>query len=165
LSQPDGPCAWQLFASENGPDFNDAPDEVNHIRWGHHYGFPEQFGPIGEGEAEGEPYSGPVYPATAHASANGLAYVNHPDWPAQYRALYVSLFGEVFNPIPVGHIVERVTLRSETTPSGELTYRGDPTPFITGLDRPLPLVSTPAGNLVVGDYATGIVYEVFYTGE
>ena len=31
LDQPDGERVWQLFASENGPDFNDAPDEVNHI--------------------------------------------------------------------------------------------------------------------------------------
>ena len=26
LDDPDGPRTWQLFASENGPDFNDAPD-------------------------------------------------------------------------------------------------------------------------------------------
>jgi hypothetical protein len=169
LANPDGPTAWQLFASENGPDFNDAPDEVNHIRWGRHYGFPDQFGPVGsDGNAdavEGDPYSGPVYPATAHASANGLAYVTRPDWPAEYRTLYVSLFGEVFNPKPVGHIVERVSLRSEITPQGELTYRGEPSTFIAGLDRPLPLATTPEGNLLVGDYATGVVYEVSYQGE
>lgn len=164
MDNPDGPRAWQLFASENGPDFNDAPDEVNHIRWGHHYGFPEQFGPVIDG-AEGDPYSSPVYPATAHASANGLAYVDHPDWPAEYRTLYVSLFGEVFNPAPVGHIVERVTLHTETSPSGELTYRGEPSPFVVGLDRPLPLTTTPDGNLMVGDYATGVIYAIEYTGK
>ncbi len=27
-----------------------------------------------------------------------------------------------------------------------------------GLDRPLPLTVDPAGDLVVGDYATGVVY-------
>lgn len=165
LNKADDARAWQLFASENGPDFNNAPDEVNHIRWGHHYGFPEQFGPLGEGEVEGEPYSGPVYPATAHASANGLAYIDHPQWPAEYRTIYVALFGEVFNPIPVGHIVERVTLHSETLPNGELTYRGEPSPFITGLDRPLPLVTTPDGNMMVGDYATGVLYKIAYQGE
>ncbi|MCC6455270.1 MAG: hypothetical protein IT328_10035 [Caldilineaceae bacterium] len=160
-----GARAWQLFASENGPDFNDAPDEVNHIRWGHHYGFPDQFGPVADDAAEGAPYSGPVYPATAHASANGLAYIDHPDWPAAYRTLYVSLFGEVFNPVPVGHIVERITLHSVTLHNGELTYRGEPSPFIEGLDRPLPLVTTPDGNLMVGDYATGVIYKIVYTGE
>jgi glucose/arabinose dehydrogenase len=163
LDQPDGERVWQLFASENGPDFNDAPDEVNHIRWGHHYGFPDQFGPVEEA-AEGEPYTSPVYPVTPHASADGIAYIDHPAWPAEYRTLYVSLFGEVFSPTPVGHIVERVTLRAVTAPDGEVTYRGEPSPFITGLDRPLPLTTTPAGELVVGDYATGLVYLVQYTG-
>lgn len=167
LAAPDGERAWQLFASENGPDFNDAPDEVNHIRWGHDYGFPNQFGPVdaSAGEVEGDPYSGPVYPVLAHASADGIAYIDNPAWPADYRTLYVALFGEVFSPTPVGHIVERITLRAETTPTGELTYRGEPSPFIVGLDRPLPLVTTPDGNMLVGDYATGIIYQIAFVGE
>ena len=94
-----------------------------------------------------------------------LAYIDNPDWPAEYRTLYVSLFGEVFNPKPVGHIVERIALRAETTPKGEFTYRGEPSPFVVGLDRPLPLATTPTGNLLVGDYATGVIYEIFYPGE
>jgi glucose/arabinose dehydrogenase len=163
-NQPGGEKRPQLFASENGPDFNDAPDEVNHIRWGHHYGFPNQFGPVGDDAVEGDPYSGPVYSVTPHASADGLVYIDHPDWPAGYRTLYVSLFGEVFSPTPVGHIVERVTLRAETTPDGEITYRGEPSTFIAGLERPLPLAIDAEGNLVVGDYATGVVYRVSYTG-
>jgi glucose/arabinose dehydrogenase len=165
LGNVDGPRAWQLFASENGPDFNEAPDEVNHIRWGHNYGYPDQFGPIGEGEIEGEPYSGPVYPVTPHASADGITYIDNPTWPAEYRTLYVTLFGEVFNPIPVGHIIERITLRAEPLPNGETTYRGEPSPFIVGLDRPLPLVTLANGNMMVGDYATGVVYEISYGGE
>jgi len=135
---------------------------VNHIRWGKHYGFPDQFGPVDDPAAEGTPYSGPVYPVTPHASADGIAYIDHPDWPAEYRTLYVALFGEVFSPTPVGHTVERVRLRAVTTPDGSITYRGEPSDFITGLDRPLPLATGPNGDLVVGDYATGVVYQVIY---
>jgi len=164
LTQPDGATTWQLFASENGPDFNDAPDEVNHIRWQHHYGFPEQFGPVAADAVDGEPYSGPVYPVTAHASADGLAYVTNPAWPPAYRTLYVSLFGEVFSSKPVGHVIERVTLTPVETATGT-TYRGEPSPFIIGLDRPLPLAIAPDANLVVGDYATGVIYKVRYGGE
>lgn len=164
LAQPDGPTAWQLFASENGPDFNMAPDEVNHIRWQHHYGFPEQFGPIAEDMIDGDPYSGPIYPVTAHASASGLAYVTNPLWPPAYRTLYVSLFGQVFSPEIVGHTIERVTLTAVETATGT-TYRGEPTPFVAGLDRPLPMTTAPDGNLVVGDYATGVIYKVWYVGE
>ena len=63
-----GRTAWQLFASENGPDFNDAPDEVNHVRWGLHFGFPDQFGPVTPPAVDGDPFSGPVYDAGAHTT-------------------------------------------------------------------------------------------------
>ena len=161
LINPTGPTAWQLFASENGPDFNDAPDEVNHIRWGHDYGFPDQFGPVAATATDGDPYSGPVYPVTPHASANGLAYITNPNWPAADRTLYVSLFGQVFSEAFVGHTVEQIKLISVETATG-LTYRGEPTTFIAGLDRPLPLTTTLDGDLVVGDYATGVIYCVRY---
>lgn len=164
LAQPGGPTVWQLFASENGPDFNDAPDEVNHIRWGQDYGFPTQFGLVAGDAVDGEPYSGPVYEVTAHASANGLAYVTNPAWPSAARTLYVSLFGQVFSPGIVGHTVEQVTLTAVDSPSG-ITYRGAPTTFIAGLDRPLPLTTTLDGDLVVGDYATGVIYRVHYSSE
>jgi glucose/arabinose dehydrogenase len=155
---------WALFAGENGPDFHHAPDEVNHIRWQHHYGFPEQYGMVEPPEAEGDPYSSPVYEVDAHASANSLAYVQNPDWPEAYRTLYVSLFGSVFSPDPVGQTVDRIDLRPIETASGT-TYRGESSIFIGGLDRPLPLVTDANGNMLVGDYATGIIYRVRYVGE
>lgn len=155
---------WQLFASENGPDFNEAPDEVNHIRWQHHYGFPDYFGVYSEGdplEIDGWPYSGGIYDVLPHASADGLAYVTNEAWPEAYRTLYVALFGEVFSPEVVGHTVERVTLTPVENATGP-TYRGQPSDFIVGLDRPLPMTTDLDGNLVVGDYATGVVYRIVY---
>lgn len=163
LAAPDGATAWQLFASENGPDFNDAPDEVNHVRWGLDFGFPDQFGMVTDPAAEGKPYSSPVYPALAHTSADGIAYISNPAWPPEYRTLYVTLFGEVFSPLPVGHIVERIALTPVEADSG-IIYRGEPSEFVGGLDRPLPLVAAPDGNLIVGDYATGVVYRISYGG-
>ncbi len=163
LANPDGATAWQLFASENGPDFNDAPDEVNHIRWGLDFGFPAHFGMVTDPATEGKPYSSPVYPALAHTSADGIAYISSPAWPPEYRTLYVTLFGEVFSPLPVGHIVERIALTAVESDSG-VTYRGEPAEFVGGMDRPLPLVTAPDGNLIVGDYATGVVYRIRYGG-
>lgn len=154
---------WSLFAGENGPDFTFGPDEVNHIRWGHHFGFPHHFGMMTP-EEEGSPYSSPVYEVTPHASANSLVYITHPDWPPAYRTLYVSLFGSVFSPDPVGQIVERIELTPVETATG-LTYQGEPSPFITGLDRPLPMTLNPAGEMIVGDYASGLIYRIWYSGE
>ena len=163
-----GETTWQLFASENGPDFNDAPDEVNHIRWHHHYGFPTNFGATFElpadtapAEIDGWPYSGAFYDVTAHASASGLAYVSNPAWPAAYQTLYVGLFGQVFSEEIVGHTVDRIMLTPIETDAG-LTFRGEPSVFMAGLERPLPMIADNDGNLVVGDYATGVVYRVEY---
>ena len=157
---------WALFASENGPDFNNAPDEINHIRWQHHYGFPEKFGTSfdePESKIDNLPYSGSLYPVTAHASANGLTYITNPAWPAAYRTLYVSLFGQVFSEEIVGHTVDRIELAPEEDASGA-TFRGEPSTFIDGLDRPLPLTTDNNGDMIVGDYAQGIVYRVRYIG-
>ena len=166
VTDPDGTTTWQLFASENGPDFNDAPDEVNHIRWQHDYGFPAQYGPVDSaaGAIEGEPYSSPLYPVVAHASASGLAYVTNPTWPISYQTLYVSLFGQVFSEGIVGHTVDRIALIPMETATG-LTYRGIPSVFVAGLDRPLAMTTAPNGDLVVGDYATGVVYQISYQGS
>lgn len=153
---------WALFAGENGPDFHYGPDEVNHIRWGRHYGFPDQFGNVPP-EAEGDPYSSPVYEVIPHASANSLAYITNPNWPEAYRTLYVSLFGSVFSPEPVGQTVDRIDLRPLESADG-LNYRGEPSIFIDGLNRPLPLAVDANGDLLIGDYATGLIYRVRYVG-
>ena len=60
--------------------------------------------------------------------------------------------------------MERAVLRQETLPDGALTYRREPSDFDRP-DRSLPLTADPAGHLVVGDYATGVVYAVRYAGE
>ncbi|MFZ1754822.1 MAG: hypothetical protein WAU10_13830 [Caldilineaceae bacterium] len=157
-----GESHWSLFASENGPDFNDAPDEVNHIRWGVHYGFPEQFG-LTRDPAQTLPNAGPVAELPGHSSADGLAFVTAADWPAAYRTLYVSLFGEIFGTERVGHTVERIAL-SPVPNSEPLTFRGETSTFIDGLDRPLAMTTDSQGQLLVADYVTGIVYRVRYVG-
>lgn len=158
-----GESHWSLFASENGPDFNDAPDEVNHIRWGVNYGFPDQFGLTGD-PAQTLPHAGPVAELPGHSSADGLAYVTAADWPSDYRTLYVSLFGEIFGTERVGHTVERIAL-SAVEGSDPLTFRGETSTFIDGLDRPLAMTTDAQGQLLVADYVTGIIYRVRYVGN
>ncbi len=156
----DGETHWSLFAGENGPDFNAAPDEVNHIRWGLHYGFPEHFGMV-DPQNEGDPYSSPVLEVTAHASANSLAYVTNSAWPEEYRTLYVSLFGSVFSAEPVKPAVDRIILTTIDAPDG-LTFRGEATLFLDNLSRPLPIATDHNGDLLVGDYGSGVIYRVRY---
>jgi glucose/arabinose dehydrogenase len=114
-------------------------------------------------EQEGQPYSSPVLEVTAHASANSLAYITNPDWPEEYRTLYVSLFGSVFSAEPVQPAVERILLTPIHGPDG-VTFRGEASLFLDNLSRPLPLATDSNGDLLVGDYGSGIIYRVRYVG-
>ncbi len=145
LADMDGATAWQLFASENGPDFNDAPDEVNHILWQRHYGFPEQFGPVEPPSVEGKPYTGPVYAVTPHASADGLAYIANRAAGGVSHAVRGPLrrgvpsyarrpYGGARCPAPGDAARRRADLSRASSD------------FVIGLDRPLPLTVDPAGR-------------------
>lgn len=150
-------AAGHLFATENGPDYNDAPDELNHILPGEHYGYPHAFGD----DSGGGRYRTPVWNFAPHASADGIVAYEADQFPAAYRGnLFVALFGQIFSSTPVGHEVQRIRL----TPAGD-SYTAQAEPFITGLDRPLDVAVGPEGALYVLDYVAGSVFRLRYTGD
>jgi glucose/arabinose dehydrogenase len=44
--------------------------------------------------------------------------------------------------------------------TGDGTYSGAVSPFLAGLQSPVPVVTTGDGALLVGDWATGTVYRI-----
>ena len=40
------------------------------------------------------------------------------------------------------------------------TYTGAAIPFITGIKNPLPVLATPGGALLIGDWSTGTIYKI-----
>jgi len=50
-------------------------------------------------------------------------------------------------------------LRVALTRSGS-TYSGSVSPFLTGMKDPLPVLTTPDGALLVGDWSTGTIYRI-----
>lgn len=145
-----------LFATENGPDSVDGPDELNHILPGRHYGYPEAFGD----DDGGGRFQKPIWNFPLHASADGLVVYEADHFPADYRGnLFVALFGNLFGDKTVGREVQRIIL----TPAGE-TYTARAEPFMTGLERPLDVTVGPDGALYVLEYVTGVVYRVAWTG-
>ena len=143
-----------LFASENGPDFNDAPDELNHILPGEHYGYPLAFG----ADDGGGEYRAAVWSFDAHASADGLVVYEADQFPAEYFGnVFVALFGQVFGEEIAGHEVSRLVL----TPTGD-TFSAQAEPFLTQIDRPLDVTVGPDGALWVLEYVRGTVYRVVF---
>lgn len=54
--------------------------------------------------------------------------------------------------------VQRVALTKSGT--GTAAYTGTVHPFLTGLKNPMPMIMDADGALIVGDWATGIVYAI-----
>ncbi|NOX60358.1 MAG: hypothetical protein GXP42_00185 [Chloroflexi bacterium] len=145
-----------LFATENGPDYNDAPDELNHIIPGEHYGYPYAFGD----DDGGGRYRTPIWLFEPHASADGLVVYEADQFPPEYRGnLFAALFGQVFGSELAGHRVDRIIV----TPN-EKTYAARGEPFLTGLDRPLDVTVGPDGALYVLEYVNGAIYRVDWVG-
>ncbi len=60
--------------------------------------------------------------------------------------------------------VLRVALTGTDSTGVESASTAAVEPFLTGLQRPEPLLTTPAGTVLVGDWATGTVYEIAAAG-
>jgi glucose/arabinose dehydrogenase len=156
------PVDGSLWGADNGRDELDldAPEELNLILPGHHYGWPDCWGRgRGPGCAGTTP---PVLELEPHGSANGLLFYTGDQFPSAYRNdLFVTLFGQ-FVPEPdrpIGQKVVRVTL----TRQGE-EWQAAASDFATGFRRPLAIAQAPDGSLLVGDFADGRVYQVRWQG-
>jgi glucose/arabinose dehydrogenase len=101
----------------------------------------------------------PVAVFTPHASADGLVFYDGGEFGADYAYnAFVTLWGTNVGG-PVGRRVLRVVLNG----SGN-SQRGQVTDFATGFSHPLAIAVAPDGGLLVGDYGTGQVIEIFRTG-
>jgi glucose/arabinose dehydrogenase len=133
------PGTDDLFASMNQRDdlgANTPGDWLAQVRRGQNWGFPSCYG---QQTAACKPFPTPVAVLDPHAAAGGVAFLG--------RAALVSEW-------QLGK-VQRVALTK--TGSG---YAGVAEPYLTGLENPLPLLTTANGDLLVGDWGTGKIYRI-----
>lgn len=171
--------AWhggQLLATDNGVDDlgpEEPPDELNVVREGGHYGFPECYGdnvPIEDGA--GEPCGDRVPPVAtfpAHSAPLGLDVYDAGGFPRGYRGqVFVALHGSWARPDPVGYKVLRVTYDGGSF--------GEPADFVTGWmpegddnddarGRPVDVHVARDGSMFVTDDMDGTVYRIAYEGD
>ena len=172
----------ELFAADNGPSAEstfcyEAPDELNWIRAGEHYGFPDCFGfgdcvdvsaicspaPCGIGDCDlggcGPGVTDPLALFDPHASADGLSFgTGFADFGPD--DLFVAEFGETAPSggctTGFGRRVSHVRLHQ----NGGSWAADPPEAFATGLGRPLDVAVGPDGALYVADYETGNIERV-----
>ncbi len=129
-----------------------------------------------DGEDAGWPRCWPSYPdATLHGNCSGVAtpiVVFGPHTSSDGITIYeASEFGPAFSGnafvtqwgANVGGTAGRRIERVVFTGSGA-SERGQFTDFATGFSHPLAITVAPDGGLLVGDYGTGQIVEIFRTG-
>lgn len=174
LRNPYGFC-WtdkgEMFATDNGPDA-DAPEELNCIEAGKHYGFPFQFadwkekpypytpdppagvtfqlpvanlGPAASGSA-GKPF----YTFGPHSCPAGIVFLGD-DFPEPYRgSLLVGRYGNLIKtPSDAGFDL----LRLKPVKNAQGNYETEVHTVLAPLGRPLDLVTLGKGKVYILEYS------------
>lgn len=168
------PVTGELWFTDNGRDWlgDDQPScELNRATAaGQHFGYP-----FVHGQAIADPDFGkrkppqavtpPVLELGAHVAPLGLTFYQGTQFPPDYHhALLIAEHGSWNRSRKSGYRVTRVVLDK----AGKLRSRS---PFITGWlagenawGRPVDLLETPTGEVLISDDLAGLVYRVRYAG-
>ena len=165
-----------MFTGENSPDQIDKElaylpvEEINHIREGRHYGFPDVFGIPAPGI---EGVERPVVELFSSSATTGLVYYSADQFPEEYRnGLFVAQFGTgtdtaMQRNLRNGYAVLFISLE----PTEDGTYIGDWDYFVRderagGWFRPTDVTVGPDGALYIADTTRGVmIHRVTYIGE
>jgi glucose/arabinose dehydrogenase len=141
------PGTSDLFVTMNQrDDLGEATpgDWLSVIERGQDWGFPACYGQGGAACA-GSPT--PTAVLDRHAAVSGVAIVTTELGPTIGSSAIVAEWA-------TGKVL-RVALANDGG-----TYRSTVSPFLTGLQNPVPVIVSPDGAILVGDWGTGVVYRI-----
>ena len=163
--------AGEMFATENGPDA-DAPEELNHIEQGKHYGFPYRFAdwtkkayptspeppagltftlPVANLGPDGGFSGSPMFTFDPHSGPGGIVFLGK-EFPEGYRGTFLlTRFGNFIRSPKdnSGFDVLRATLRR----NAEGRYEGHFHTVLSGLGRPIDIHQGAPGKLYIAEYS------------
>ncbi len=161
----------EMFATENGPDA-DAPEELNHIEEGKHYGFPYRFAdwtkkayptspepppgltftlPVANLGPDGGFDGTPMFTFDPHSGPGGIVFLGK-EFPEGYRGTFLlTRFGNFIRSPKdnSGFDVLRATLRR----NAEGRYEGHFHTVLSGLGRPIDIHQGASGKLYIAEYS------------
>lgn len=144
----------KLYVSDNGKDVpaNGVPDELNLVEQGKDYGWPGCYG-----VSKGSDCAGTVEPIALlqeHSSANGFAFYDARQFPAEYYGnAFIALWGANSKNPDIGKKVVRMI------PTASGLWRTED--FVTGLGNPIDVKVNPNdGSLYILDFGRGNVLQV-----
>jgi glucose/arabinose dehydrogenase len=168
------PDTGAIFGVDNGRDHlgdDQPPEELNLIQDGGDYGWP-----VCHGQGIVDPDLGapdscqgktpPVLALQAHSAPLGVQFYTGTQFPEAYRgSLFISFHGSWNRSRPTGYKVVAV-------PFQDGRPAGPPSDFLTGWlaggeawGRPVGLLQTRDGALLIADDKGGVIYRVTYTGR
>lgn len=168
------PETGAIYGVDNGRDLlgdDLPPEELNLIQAGKDYGWPRchggdipdpEFGKV-NGCAGTEP---PVVKIQAHSAPLGILFYTDREFPEAYRgAAFISFHGSWNRARPTGYKVVMIPFQNGKP-------AGPPQDFLSGWltgtrswGRPVGLLQTADGALLVSDDTYGVIYRVTYTGR
>ncbi len=170
------PITGELWATDNGGDGlgeDSPPDEINVIREGGDYGWPDCMGrrrPVNWG-FQAQPGRcpdtlEPEFELQAHSAALGISFYTGTQFPASFQNdALVAFHGSWNRNEPTGFKVVRVHSSSgRATGVEDFLWGFLDTRTRTRSGRPVRALSGPDGAVYISDDATGNIYRVAYTG-
>lgn len=165
------PDTGVLWFTDNGRDWmgdHRPPDELNRApEAGLHFGFPFCHGKdvpdpeYGE-DADCGVYVPPAMELGPHVAALGMAFYRAEAFPAAYRnRVFIAEHGSWNRTTPIGYRITMVTLEGSRAVSYETFAEG----WLQGRrawGRPVDVLATPDGALLVSDDRAGAVYRITY---
>ncbi len=165
------PDDHKLYFTDNGRDMmgeDTPPCEVNRLdKIGENFGFPYcHGGTVADPEFKSKPcseFKAPVQALDAHVAPLGLKFYTGKKFPVEYRKLFIAEHGSWNRTKKSGYKILMLDIKD-----GKVIAQKD---FATGwLDektqdvfgRPVDLLETPEGDLLVSDDHAHVVYKISY---
>ncbi|MCI0542374.1 PQQ-dependent sugar dehydrogenase [bacterium] len=181
------PVSGEVWATEMGRDLlgdNIPPDEINIVREGKNYGWPNCYGKnVHDGDFDKntyirnpcmEPFETPSHiDIPAHSAPLGLAFIPEEELPEEWwHDLLVAYHGSWNRSAPAGYKIVRFPLDAKGNKEGEEVdfMTGFIAPNVSGiaheaaLGRPVDILIVPGGTIYVSDDKAGAVYKILKQG-
>ena len=168
----------ELFATENGPDA-DAPEELNFVEKGKHYGFPYKFSnwtkkayphtpdappgleftlPIANLGPDGGFHGEPLYTFDPHSSPGGIVFLGD-DFPEGWRGTFLlTRFGNFLGQDSVGFDLLHAILEKDA----QGKYQAHIKTVLAPLGRPIDVHLLSSGRVYVCEYSRATKRDVSF---
>jgi glucose/arabinose dehydrogenase len=166
------PVTEELWFTDNGRDWMGddlPPDELNHApETGMHFGFPWCHGTgVQDPDFQGrdcDEFTPPALELGPHVAALGMRFYSGSSFPAKYHhGIFIAEHGSWNRSTPIGYRVMFVQMEENKPVSYEIFADG----WLQGAiawGRPVDIVVTPDGALLVSDDKGDAIYRISYDG-